>query len=287
MKKITALLFSIYLFTPLLTNAQTDSLKILRENAEHFLSKEIGKRNPNSTPGYTFTQWSIEAGNGNHYEINGYTLDQSYIILDVKKVNWDNNGKSMWYGEKEKMIVKLCDSLKLIKDIDTNSSFIPKIKTNMFSIYYYNNSVRNGNKKMLIREDKEIVQKMYGLLINLQKAVCNDQSKTDLTKFKTEATSGSYTNEMSEEQRKYIVQANAANAKMDYIVALELYDKALELNAYSYAAGYYNMALIYAHAGKYYSAINSMKKYLILEPNANDARAAQDKIYEWEFTIEK
>lgn len=30
-----------------------------------------------------------------------------------------------------------------------------------------------------------------------------------------------------------------------------------------------------------------MKKYLLLEPEASDARGAQDKIYEWEGIIEK
>lgn len=30
-----------------------------------------------------------------------------------------------------------------------------------------------------------------------------------------------------------------------------------------------------------------MKQYLLLEPEAKDARSAQDKIYEWELMIQK
>jgi hypothetical protein len=30
-----------------------------------------------------------------------------------------------------------------------------------------------------------------------------------------------------------------------------------------------------------------MKKYLLIEPDASDARSAQDKIYEWEIMMHK
>jgi len=45
--------------------------------------------------------------------------------------------------------------------------------------------------------------------------------------------------------------------------------------------------LILAKVGQYNSAINRMRKYLKLVPEAEDARAAQDKIYEWEAEINK
>lgn len=92
-------------------------------------------------------------------------------------------------------------------------------------------------------------------------------------------------NQISEEQRKYIVQANAANEQKDYLTALQLYKKVLDLNLYSYPAAYFNMALILAETNNYYQATYAMKAYLILDPNASDARAAQDKIYEWELFI--
>ena len=86
----------------------------------------------------------------------------------------------------------------------------------------------------------------------------------------------------SEEQRKYIIQANALNDNKDYQSAIQYYDKAIALNPVSYPAGYYNLALIASLAGDYNYAILNMKKYLLLLPNAPDAREAQDKIYGWE-----
>jgi tetratricopeptide (TPR) repeat protein len=87
---------------------------------------------------------------------------------------------------------------------------------------------------------------------------------------------------LSEEQRKYIIQANALNDIRDYTGAIQYYDKAIALNPVSYPAGYYNLAIIAGLAGNYNYAILNMKKYLLLLPNAADAREAQDKIYGWE-----
>jgi hypothetical protein len=42
------------------------------------------------------------------------------------------------------------------------------------------------------------------------------------------------------------------------------------------------MALLYAEKQDFERAVKNMKKYLLLLPDAPDARAAQDKIYEWE-----
>ena len=88
--------------------------------------------------------------------------------------------------------------------------------------------------------------------------------------------------QVSEEQRRFIVQANALTQKKDFAKALALYEQALAVNQFSYPAAHYNMALISAQQGRYTAAITAMKKYLMLVPEAEDVRAAQDKIYEWE-----
>jgi tetratricopeptide (TPR) repeat protein len=92
---------------------------------------------------------------------------------------------------------------------------------------------------------------------------------------------------ISEEQRKYIVRANALNDNKDYSGAIQYYDKSNAVNPLSYPAGYYNLALIASLAGNYSYAILNMKKYLLLLPNAADAREAQDKIYGWEALTTK
>ena len=92
---------------------------------------------------------------------------------------------------------------------------------------------------------------------------------------------------VSEEQRKYIVQANSLNQLKEYDKAIELYNKAVELDQTAYPAAYTNLALLSAQVHKYNSAIYYMKKYLLLEPEASDARSARDKIYEWEILLKK
>lgn len=90
---------------------------------------------------------------------------------------------------------------------------------------------------------------------------------------------------MNEEQRKLFVQGNAMNKQLDYDNALNYYDKAISLNPVSYPEGYYNYAIIASLAEKYELAILTMKKYLLLLPDAPDAVSARDKIYEWEALI--
>lgn len=92
---------------------------------------------------------------------------------------------------------------------------------------------------------------------------------------------------VSEEQRKYIVQANALNAQKDYAGAIDLYSKAIDVDPVSYPEAYFNLALLSAQMQRFKPAIAYMKQYLLLVPDANDARAAQDKIYEWEAMADK
>ena len=92
---------------------------------------------------------------------------------------------------------------------------------------------------------------------------------------------------VSEEQRKYIVQANAASQQKAYRKALDLYLKAVTVDPVSYPAAYFNMALLSEQMKWFNSAIFYMKQYLLLVPDAKDARSAQDKIYEWEMQIKK
>jgi tetratricopeptide (TPR) repeat protein len=92
---------------------------------------------------------------------------------------------------------------------------------------------------------------------------------------------------VSEEQRRLIVQANALNQRKDYGGAIDLYLKAVELDPVSYPAAYFNLALLYAQQQRYNKAIAYMKQYLMLVPEAPDARSAQDKIYEWELLMQR
>jgi len=92
---------------------------------------------------------------------------------------------------------------------------------------------------------------------------------------------------LSEDQRRLIVQAESARQRKDYGGAAELFRTAIRMDPVSYPPAYFNLALLYEQQGHYARAIESMRKYLTLQPNAADARAAQDKIYEWEVLAEK
>src|SRR4029077_856471 len=63
--------------------------------------------------------------------------------------------------------------------------------------------------------------------------------------------------------------------------AVELYGKALEIAPW-WPEGHFNRALIMGETRKYGEAIREMKHYLLLVPDAPDAGASQDKIYQWE-----
>jgi tetratricopeptide (TPR) repeat protein len=91
---------------------------------------------------------------------------------------------------------------------------------------------------------------------------------------------------ISEEERRFIVQANAMSQLKNYKQAIEFYEKAIQVDPTNPMV-YNNQALLFVMVGQYDEAINRMKKYLKLVPDAPDARAAQDKIYEWEAMMPK
>ena len=86
---------------------------------------------------------------------------------------------------------------------------------------------------------------------------------------------------LPEEARKFRVQAEGAVRDGKFDEAAELYRKALNIAPW-WPQGYFNRAIVFGESGHYQGAMREMKRYLILVPNAQDARAAQDKIYEWE-----
>lgn len=86
---------------------------------------------------------------------------------------------------------------------------------------------------------------------------------------------------ISEQQRERIIQANLFNQQRQYDKAIEYYIKAIEVDSTAYPSAYTNLALLSAQVRDFLAAIYYMKKYLMLEPDAEDARICQDKIYEW------
>jgi tetratricopeptide (TPR) repeat protein len=84
-----------------------------------------------------------------------------------------------------------------------------------------------------------------------------------------------------EDSRRLRVQAEDAIQQKDFFAAADLYRDALT-SAPWWAEGYYNRAAILAEIGDYAAATREMKRYLLLEPRAPEARELQDRIYQWE-----
>lgn len=87
---------------------------------------------------------------------------------------------------------------------------------------------------------------------------------------------------LPEEARRYGVQAGVLAEKKLYAEATSLYRQALGIAPW-WAEGHFNRALLFEEQSRFPDAITAMKAYLELSPNGTDARAAQDKIYEWEL----
>jgi tetratricopeptide (TPR) repeat protein len=144
---------------------------------------------------------------------------------------------------------------------------------------YYQCSIEDDN--VLLKE----IKSTWDMLKSLHHVINLNTLLEEFSRNLSENQSHDKNSGITEEQRKLIVQANAANDVKQYFSALEYYEKAMALDPFSFPAAYFNMALISERVNRYEDAIFNMKKYLILVPDADDARAAQDKIYEWEYKM--
>lgn len=85
----------------------------------------------------------------------------------------------------------------------------------------------------------------------------------------------------TEDGRRFRVQAENAVEEQRFEDAARRYRQAIDASPW-WADGYFNLALVLGELERYPAAIAAMRKYLILAPEAADARAARDKIYVWE-----
>lgn len=110
-----------------------------------------------------------------------------------------------------------------------------------------------------------------------------DQLATPQTEpqFQASVAIAKTSGDRTEGQRRAQVQAEALlNMNRSSETAL-LYREALTTSP-DWSQGHYNLALVYGSLKLYPEAITEMRRYLFLDPNATDARAAQDQIYGWE-----
>lgn len=106
----------------------------------------------------------------------------------------------------------------------------------------------------------------------------NASFAASLTDYRNKAASGTA---IPEEANKYKVQAEGAVRDKDFDDAADLYAAALKVAPW-WPAGHFNRALVLGELEDYAAARREMGYYLQLVPEAANARAAQDKIYQWE-----
>ena len=152
---------------------------------------------------------------------------------------------------------------------------------------FYNGIMFGWNSPKEIEERVSHAKTLHNLLLNYQRVVEQQHFDKAIEIFKAEVNRYKEKGEkatISEEQRKLIVQANAATDEKQYETALDLYNKALNIDKFSYPESYNNMALISAAINDFLGAIFEIKQYMLLvPPDADAARKIQDKIYEWEY----
>jgi len=82
------------------------------------------------------------------------------------------------------------------------------------------------------------------------------------------------------------ILAEASYRERNFIRALEHFEEGLRLHP-SWAAGWFNAALLYEALEEYEYASNRMRHYLALAPNAPDARQAREKLVVWEDRLRR
>jgi tetratricopeptide (TPR) repeat protein len=87
-----------------------------------------------------------------------------------------------------------------------------------------------------------------------------------------------------EDARRFRVQAEFAVEQKRFEDAVRFYREALKAAPW-WPEGHFNRGLVLAEVKRYPEAIAEMKRFLALEPNHPQARAAQDQIYRWESVV--
>jgi tetratricopeptide (TPR) repeat protein len=86
---------------------------------------------------------------------------------------------------------------------------------------------------------------------------------------------------LSPEADRHRILAENAIKEKDLASAVEHYESALEVQP-MWAAGWFNLAIIYAEQNNYADATDRMKHYLELAPDAPDAKDAREQMVIWE-----
>lgn len=204
-----------------------------------------------------------------------------YPYINIEAITFDNDDLIIKAKKRKSLIY-----IKLNQDMSIRPFVNIYGDKRDFPALYIGDSLVIWTVKDKYAKVKEICR-LFSFLNNIRLSEVADKELAEFQKVVANYKALSEKPTITEEQRKYIVQANSKNEKKEYKEALNFYQKVIDVNPISYPSAYNNMALIAAQIENYVDAIYSMKKYMLLVPEAEDARAVQDKIYEWEAEIGK
>jgi tetratricopeptide (TPR) repeat protein len=131
-------------------------------------------------------------------------------------------------------------------------------------------------------ERKDAAERFHAAFKRLAAGVAEDPAET--ARFAEEAKKFRETSlkpQLPEEARRFRVRAESAVSEKRFDDAADRYEEALKVAPW-WPEGRFNRALVLAETERYTEAVREMNKYLALVPDAPNARAARDKIYEWE-----
>jgi tetratricopeptide (TPR) repeat protein len=213
-------------------------------------------------------------------------LEDKIEILDKRTQSSDSPKDLKVFEDRIEFKIKDQNAAILFSDLADDPLPVPYFKKNKSILSLLNFDLISGGFNNSYKRLVELRQNL--LLIQKDFKIKNEEAKKALFDQKVkEYRAMSVKPVVSEEQRKFIVQANLFSQQKNYVKAIELYTKVIDIDPVAYPAGYSNLALLCAQVNNFSAAISYMKKYLLLEPEASDARGAQDKIYEWEAMINK
>jgi len=156
------------------------------------------------------------------------------------------------------------------------------------SVWVYN---KDGDRAILITrtdaEAKNLADALYVLSKAPMNQLCIPEDPSEQAKFEEAARqyrTQSVKPVLPEEAWKYKVQADTTAGQKQYDDAIDLYGNALKVAPW-WPEGHFNRALLMSNVQDYCSAVQEMKRYILLAPNAPDARKAQDQVYQWEVQM--
>lgn len=233
-------------------------------------------------------------------------LSKNNPPFDKVKANLSEalKGLGQIYDAKNKKEINIKD-IKQIQVLDDRIEVEAKSKKNNLTLYFsklidstmifytYKNSWHNVYFPSLagfVFFDINKAQSLADNIYSIQYSLINKRRDSLITIFKPLAEkyrSLAEKPKVSEDQRKLFIQADNLNQQKKYFDAIKTYNNAILIDKTAFPSAYSNVALLYAQINFFDYAILCMKEYLMLEPNAPDARSAQDKIYVWEGLIGK